>query len=42
MLMESYHHFFDDTVIVDAGVHICAVDVAAEVPKDWLINLPLN
>lgn len=42
MLMESYHHFFDDIVIVDAAVHTCALDVAAEVLKDWLINLPLN
>lgn len=43
MLMESYHRFFDDTVIVGAGaVHICAVDAAAEVQEDWLISLPLN
>lgn len=43
MLMESYHHFSDDIVIVDAdAAHICAADVAVVVPKDWLINLPLN
>lgn len=41
MLMESYHHSSDDTVIVDAA-RICAVDVAVEVPGDWLINSPLN
>jgi hypothetical protein len=44
MLTESYHHFSDDTVIVDADAgRICAVDAAADVsPTDWLINLPLN
>lgn len=42
MLMESYHHFFDDIVIVDAAVHTCALDVVAGVLKDWLINSPLN
>jgi hypothetical protein len=42
-MLESYHRFFDDTGIVDAGaVHICAVDAAVEVQADWLINLPLN
>jgi hypothetical protein len=42
MLMESYHRFFDDTVIVDAAARTCALDVAAEVPADWLISSPLN
>lgn len=43
MLTVPYHRSFDDTVIVDADVaRICAVDAAAAVPMDWLINLPLN
>jgi hypothetical protein len=42
MLMEPYHRFFDDTVIVDAVVRTCALDAAAEVPGDWLISSPLN
>lgn len=42
MLMESYHRFFDDTVIVGAAARTCALGVAAGVPVDWLISSPLN
>lgn len=41
-MLVSYHRFFDDTVIVDAAVRTCALDVAVEFPEDWLISLPLN